>query len=327
MLNGIVADTAKGSKTYGEILKKVYEPFGYEYDEAEGKNCTPNSILFPLKYKNIQCSKVFLEWMDVQIKSNITADTKDPPPKEIKESEKDLYLLNGFVQLKSTYFNNIPANVSKKFLEPWTNNVIKKYFGYYDNLAWGALPYGGECAAVFFALKHFKPTGLTGMVIGSLTPWVEAMALYHGAAKMITAEYAPLTVQHPQLAYVHPIEMVKNWEKYTGMDFVVSFSSIEHSGLARYGDPPDPIGDLRELSKIFCMLKQGGLLYLGLPSAPDTVVYNVHRMYGYIRWPMIAAGFEFLGAFFGENQTVYGKPPPILKTDYHKQYLFVLRKK
>uniref|UniRef100_A0A914WUH6 Uncharacterized protein n=1 Tax=Plectus sambesii TaxID=2011161 RepID=A0A914WUH6_9BILA len=91
--------------------------------------------------------------------------------------------------------------------------MVKKYFEYYNKSNWGALPYGEECAAVFFALKHFKPTGLTGMVIGSQTPWVEAMALYHGAAKVITAEYAPLTVQHPQLDYVHPIEMVKNWQK------------------------------------------------------------------------------------------------------------------
>uniref|UniRef100_A0A914VJK5 DUF268 domain-containing protein n=1 Tax=Plectus sambesii TaxID=2011161 RepID=A0A914VJK5_9BILA len=153
------------------------------------------------------------------------------------------------------------------------------------------------------------------------------MALYHGAAKVITAEYVPLTIQHPQLAYVHSIELVKNWQKYAGVDFVVSFSSIEHSGLGRYGDPPDPIGDLRELSKIFCLLKQGGLLYIGLPSGSDAVAYNAHRIYGYIRWPMIAAGFEFLGAFYGPNPTPFKKPPPVLSVGNYKQYLFVLRKK
>uniref|UniRef100_A0A914XH49 Methyltransferase type 11 domain-containing protein n=1 Tax=Plectus sambesii TaxID=2011161 RepID=A0A914XH49_9BILA len=152
------------------------------------------------------------------------------------------------------------------------------------------------------------------------------MALYHGAAKVITVEYTPLSIQHPRLAYVHPVELVKNWQKYTGIDFVISFSSIEHSGLGRFGDPPDPIGDLRELSKIFCMLKQGGLLYIGFPFGPDTIEYNAHRIYGNIRWPMIAAGFEFLGAFLGPNPTAYKIPPPIPKTDY-RQYLFVLRKK
>jgi hypothetical protein len=52
------------------------------------------------------------------------------------------------------------------------------------------------------------------MVIGSQSPWVEAMALFHGAAKIITAEYAPLDIQVPTLEYVHPTQLVKNWEKY-----------------------------------------------------------------------------------------------------------------
>ena len=47
--------------------------------------------------------------------------------------------------------------------------------------------------------------------------------------------------------------------RYAGtFDFAASFSSIEHSGLGRYGDPIDPIGDLREMLKIKCMLKKGG---------------------------------------------------------------------
>jgi hypothetical protein len=68
-------------------------------------------------------------------------------------------------------------------------------------------------AAVFIAFNHFKPTGLTGMVIGSQTPWVEAMAIFHGAAKVITAEYAPLTIQVSTIEYVHPVQLVKNWKK------------------------------------------------------------------------------------------------------------------
>ncbi|KAI1712609.1 hypothetical protein Ddc_12401 [Ditylenchus destructor] len=33
-------------------------------------------------------------------------------------------------------------------------------------------------------------------------------------------------------------------------DFIASYSSIEHSGLGRYGVPIDPIGDLREMQKV-----------------------------------------------------------------------------
>jgi hypothetical protein len=66
---------------------------------------------------------------------------------------------------------------------------------------------------MFFALNKFKPTGLTGMVIGSQTPWVEGMALFFGAAKIITAEYAPLSMQVKEIEYVHPLNIVKNWKK------------------------------------------------------------------------------------------------------------------
>ena len=73
-------------------------------------------------------------------------------------------------------------------------------------------------------------------------------------------------------------------------DFAVSFSSIEHSGLQRYGDPRDPIGDLREVQKVWCMLKRGGILFLGLPRGQDQLVYNAHRIYGRIRLAMIFDG-------------------------------------
>ena len=41
------------------------------------------------------------------------------------------------------------------------------------------------------------------------------------------------------------------FEKNTDtFDSVVSFSSIEHSGLGRYGDPLDPDGDLKTMQVI-----------------------------------------------------------------------------
>jgi hypothetical protein len=73
-------------------------------------------------------------------------------------------------------------------------------------------------------------------------------------------------------------------------DFVVSFSSIEHSGLGRYGDPLDPIGDIREIEKILCWLKPGGLLFLGIPIGKDHIVFNLHKFYGQLRLPLIFQG-------------------------------------
>jgi len=73
-------------------------------------------------------------------------------------------------------------------------------------------------------------------------------------------------------------------------DFAASFSSIEHSGLGRYGDPIDPFGDIREMEKVSCLLKKGGLFFVGFPVGADVLVYNLHRIYGPIRLPMMFAG-------------------------------------
>ena len=73
--------------------------------------------------------------------------------------------------------------------------------------------------------------------------------------------------------------------KESGMlyDFAWSFSSFEHDGLGRYGDPLSPYGDLEAIMKVHCVLPVGGLFFLGLGHGKDAVVWNAHRVYGAIR--------------------------------------------
>ncbi|KHN87751.1 hypothetical protein Tcan_03354 [Toxocara canis] len=155
---------------------------------------------------------------------------------------------------------------------------------------------------------------MTGLVVGSLTPWVEMICLKNGAAKLrqITAQ-----------------KNVGKRRYYQSMDFVVSFSSIEHSGLGRYGDPLDPIGDLREMQKIQCLLKRGGLLFIGLPVGVDAVVFNAHRIYGRLRLAMMFEGFQLLNAFLGNSPDPW-EPTAELLNDMGVQYsrtpTFVLRR-
>ena len=66
-------------------------------------------------------------------------------------------------------------------------------------------------------------------------------------------------------------------------DNSASFSSIEHSGLGRYGDPLSPEGDIDAVRQIHCMLKPNGLFFLGLPTSKDNssyIEFNAHRVYG-----------------------------------------------
>jgi hypothetical protein len=54
------------------------------------------------------------------------------------------------------------------------------------------------------------------LVIGSQTPWIEAILLELGAANITTLEYSPAVSEHPQIRMVTPDklnEMVSSNEK------------------------------------------------------------------------------------------------------------------
>jgi hypothetical protein len=83
-------------------------------------------------------------------------------------------------------------------------------------------------------------------------------------------------------------------------DSVWSYSSIEHDGLGRYRDPLNAYGDLQTMIKISCILKPGGFLFLSVPlHIKDFIQFNLHRIYGPIRLPLLYRNFhvvEVLGS-------------------------------
>lgn len=155
------------------------------------------------------------------------------------------------------------------------------------------------------------------------------------------------------------------------VDFAVSYSSWEHDGLGRYGDPIDPWGDISALQRAACYVKPGTLLHIntcwcpmiftqpashiecrrpcaastwspepnmfvlgccrsastehifnvanGWHLAPercvphaaagglmffaapvshvDQLMYNAHRIYGAVRFPLLTADWEVLGVY------------------------------
>jgi hypothetical protein len=59
--------------------------------------------------------------------------------------------------------------------------------------------------------------------------------------------------------------------KGSKFDGVVTYSSLEHSGLGRYGDAINPWGDLITMAKAWCLTKSGGRMMVGVPTGPDQV--------------------------------------------------------
>ena len=81
--------------------------------------------------------------------------------------------------------------------------------------------------------------------------------------------------------------------------------SLEHDGLGRYGDPINPTGDLETIAKVWCMLKPGGVFFLGVGvGMHDHISWNEHRVYGPLRLRLVAAGWEVLDVV-GEDPYMY----------------------
>ena len=125
-------------------------------------------------------------------------------------------------------------------------------------------------------------------VLGSTSPWIEVILLQLGN-KVTTIEYNVPICEDPDIECISYFDEFKNMRKC--FDAIVSFSSIKHSGLGRYGDPINPNGDLETMEDVYKSLKDKGKVILGVPVGPDCVVWNVHRVYGKYRLPLLTRNF------------------------------------
>lgn len=108
------------------------------------------------------------------------------------------------------------------------------------------------------------------LVIGSENPWVEACALQAGARHVTTIEYGAILSEHPKVTTMTPDAARRSFLNGSLLlfDAVVTYSSVEHSGLGRYGDALNPWGDLQAMARAWCVCKPGGGLLLGVMEAP-----------------------------------------------------------
>ena len=124
------------------------------------------------------------------------------------------------------------------------------------------------------------------LVIGSENPWLEACALAAGARLVTTLEYGDITSLHPQIKTLTPQRMRELYaaREIPLFDAVATFSSVEHSGLGRYGDAMNPWGDLQATARAWCLAKPGAGLLLGVMTVYDgtdgRIEFNAHRVYG-----------------------------------------------
>lgn len=67
---------------------------------------------------------------------------------------------------------------------------------------------------------------------------------------------------------------------YNCTDSLSCLHTIEHVGLTRYGDAPDPNGHIKAFENLLKILEPNGTLYISFPiSNKDKVYFNAHRTF------------------------------------------------
>jgi SAM-dependent methyltransferase len=167
---------------------------------------------------------------------------------------------------------------------------------------WGH--YGQVDAWLYSALQRYPIAGQRVAVMGSTDqgygPWYEAICLHYGA-RPVTVDYNPIEFEDERLQFMRaPLD----WARVEPLDAALSISSFEHDGLGRYGEPLDPAGDLKAMQLMKRLLKPGGRLFLTVPVGKDKVVFNIHRIYGRLRLPLLLQGWTVEDRFGWEESAL-----------------------
>jgi hypothetical protein len=226
--------------------------------------------------------------------------------KIIPEELKNGFTMNGNIPILDWYINGTDELLKNE----WTEDYINEYLSRFTieniyNCNEGETPYGHDvCINLLNAFQDYNVKNKNVAVVGSTSPWIEAMLLNLNNT-VTTIEYNVPETSLENLKCKDYFNYFQN-NKET-FDVIVSFSSIEHSGLGRYGDPLDPDGDITTMNDIYNNLCNDGLVIWGAPVGKDALVWNAHRIYGHLRMPLIFDKFKELKWYGNSKQELFSQ--------------------
>jgi hypothetical protein len=272
--------------------------------EVCGPLCEINSIADMKPYMVPNIENRYFSQLQVPldcdaILSSPLVDVSDASiPYPIPDELKPYYGMDGAVKLQMTMkHQDIYAGAKAK--QPiWEEADVEQLMRDSEQ---GVLEgnYGRRTSAQIRAAleRHGSLVGSRVLVIGSENPWMEAICLSLGAASVTTLEYGTIVSHHPRITTMIPSQMHEAHQKkmLQPFDLVAAFSSVEHSGLGRYGDGLNPWGDVLAMARAWCWTKDShGKLLLGVPTGKDRVEFNGCRVYGINRWPLLSANWKLI---------------------------------
>ena len=248
-------------------------------------------------------------------------------PRTIPEEMLNAYTLNGQIPIYEWYFNDVVTN---KTIE-WSNTYLQSFINRFTsenikNRKIGPETYRNGAGLHLQAFEKYidfiKDKKVA--VIGSQSPWIESILINCGAKEVTTIEYNVPICNHPILKTISYNNFCESSDKY---DVIISYSSIEHSGLGRYGDPLNPNGDIETMEQIYKSLNDGGLCFVGFPVGKDYLVWNAHRIYGEIRLKLMFLDkfieLEWIGC---PKNYIHTCPKPVGNPNWGMQPIIILQK-
>jgi len=273
-------------------------------------------ILFCARYRDVRETGFAGSSLPVRSQSNYYTNPKrnsptPPPASTIPEHLKDAFTMGGRIPVLYWYFD--------ERVDSYIHNSAASYQLAFERLDCGTFEYYGKALNLFNrAFDKYDIKGKSVIVWGLAGLNCEAIALWRGAEHVYVVDYNKVVCDHEKITVMNHDELAASGIR---ADVAISYSSFEHDGLGRYGDPLNPNGDLQAMAAAREFLKDDGFMLLGVPQGLDCLVWNAHRIYGEKRLPLLLKGWKIEDVF--EHQSPDGQP---LGT-FYIQPLMVLRKK
>jgi len=288
--------------TIGELEKTVKTI--YAIREMCGDLCNTTKQIKPGHFIGTVTAKVDCATL---FKSPVFHTSALLPPQSLQQLPpdiQDMYSYQGRVETHDWYWD-AATDGGGWSAEPkvFTKDEVQKFMNSFLN----GTPidtYQNGSNMVSAAADFMNLTDKTVLVIGTQQPWLEAVLLTKSPRKIVTLEYGHYLSEYPGHSFIRPDDFRKKYLNGTldKFDAVFSFSSIEHSGLGRYGDALNPWGDILAIAESWCVTSPEAFLALSVPTrvifstgpGSDILEYNAHRIYGPVMYPFLTTNWHFV---------------------------------
>jgi len=171
----------------------------------------------------------------------------------------------------------------------WTKELI-------DRISGEPPDYPGAIADIRSAAHSFRSGSV--LVVGSMSPWIETLFdLRDRSVYVFTSNLNQAKIEYDWHRSSARIMNIRPDAIFSSeYDLVIAYSTIEHFGLGRYGDPLDPDADKKWMQMIRGCIAPGGRLLLAVPLAEHGKVDKCwHRLYGPKELTELLDGWKIVG--------------------------------